>query len=1090
MSQGAPDFFVAGGAMSREARSYVERRADNDLYESLRRGEFCYVLTSRQMGKTSLLVRTAARLRDAGVMVVILDLTTIGQNLTVEQWYYGLLGLVGQQLGLRRELRELWLADPLVGPMQRWLSAIQGLVLDRSPGGLAIFVDEIDSVLSLSFRTDEFFAGIRESFNRRPEDPRLQRLAFCLMGVASPSDLIQDPRTTPFNIGRRIELNDFTEAEAAPLAGGLESRSGNQLPPAAAAQLLRRVLYWTHGHPFLTQRLCRAVSEHLQTSSRPGPHARIVDRLCAELFLSPSAREHDDNLLFVQKRLLEGGHDWVGVLHLYREIRHGRPLADDETNPAVMVLRLSGIVRSVYGRLTPRNRIYTRVFTRRWIEARMPDAELRRQREAYLRGIRRTAVVFTTVMGVIGSLTAYALYSGAEARRLNTVAAHLAVERGEIQYTSQIQATWQAVRSGNYNRARLLLDELARPPLRDYAGQWEMSYLWGMCHQDRMPSYRHSGPVQLVKFLKHPKYSEVSSDSQMLISIGVDHQRITSVDGAVVETTNTASDSKRKVSISADGRRVLEVTGLGDLVPASGGGGWLRAKLIDLEQNRSTTVPGIPPDVRNLLLAPNGRRIAGLVGSRGHREVRVWTETGKPVPLESQWSATTFAFCEDTGRLMVGIADGTLAEVDLETGKIRQRWRLGTGELGFLTISRTGRLAAFSPAEGQVCVWDLRRNSRLMDLPPVPGSLYGLEISPDERDLAVSAYQPRALRQPGLLAVYSLNDPTKVLELKGHTGMVTALAFSADSQVLATGGIDAHVRQWDLRQLPTTSSFKTRGPVFRVHFARDGGRLGTVGPDAYRLWNLASQGCLAEVSGLFNLRYDFSSELRMLAVGNGLTVILRNLENRNPARRLKHPAPISAVAFAPDGSVLFTAATDRTIRVWNIASGELSRQYPAGSEVPIALRVTADGRHFVYLGRAGALSLRDVESGQERANIRIPGTATRTLAISPDGLRVAVGDDRGVWLWDVPANRLDQLPGARVRIRSMSFSPDGKTLACGSLDSEVYLWNVAARQVIGTLDGCPSGNWGVAFSADGQTLAAGGADSLVRFWRGSNTSPR
>src|ERR1044071_6656891 len=227
-------FYVTGGTLRRDAPSYVARRADEDLYGGLREGRFCYVLTSRQMGKSSLMVRTAARLRESGAAVAVLDLTGIGQNLTAEQWYDGLLGRIGQQLDLEDELEDFWLDNERLGPLQRWMRAVREVVLEKYKGRVCIFIDEIDAVRSLPFSTDEFFAGIREFYNRRTEDSELSRLAFCLLGVASPSDLIRDTRTTPFNIGRRIELHDFTEAEAASLARGL--RRGER----EGAELLKR----------------------------------------------------------------------------------------------------------------------------------------------------------------------------------------------------------------------------------------------------------------------------------------------------------------------------------------------------------------------------------------------------------------------------------------------------------------------------------------------------------------------------------------------------------------------------------------------------------------------------------------------------------------------------------------------------------------------------------------------------------------------------------------------------------------------------------------------------------------------------------
>jgi len=200
--------FVTGGAVQAGGGVYLERSADQELLDLCRAASFAYVLSSRQVGKSSLTVRTAERLQAEGVRSVIIDLNELGVEITSNQWYQGFLLNIADQLLLEVDVSRWWQAHEEAGLAQRLSLFLREVVLEQIQESVVIFVDEIDSTLRLTF-TDDFFAAIRYLYNARPSFPALRRLSFVLIGVATPADLIKDPSRTPFNIGQRVELTDF-----------------------------------------------------------------------------------------------------------------------------------------------------------------------------------------------------------------------------------------------------------------------------------------------------------------------------------------------------------------------------------------------------------------------------------------------------------------------------------------------------------------------------------------------------------------------------------------------------------------------------------------------------------------------------------------------------------------------------------------------------------------------------------------------------------------------------------------------------------------------------------------------------------------
>ncbi len=368
--------YQVGGSLEYEHPTYVKRQADSELYASLIAGEFCYVLNSRQMGKSSLQVQTMKRLREkAGFKCMAIDLTDIGSE-TSDYWYFGIISELvrGSTLSRKVDADSWWQQRQLLSPSQRFSQFIEDVLLTEISQNIVIFIDEIDSILNLSWK-DDFFLLIRACYNKRAINYEYKRLAFCLLGVATPADLIRDKDRTPFNIGKAIDLTGFTFEEARPaLIPGLMGERSQEI----SEEILAEVFNWTNGQPFLMQRLCRLM---VYQSARGTSDVRdLVQKYVIDNWEANDEQEHFKT---IRRRLLLDYQDRTALLlGIYQQIltdAEHKICADNSLDQRR--LQLSGLVVKRNGYIQVYNPIYAAIFDLDWVQQEL--AKLRPYQENF-----------------------------------------------------------------------------------------------------------------------------------------------------------------------------------------------------------------------------------------------------------------------------------------------------------------------------------------------------------------------------------------------------------------------------------------------------------------------------------------------------------------------------------------------------------------------------------------------------------------------------------------------------------------------------------------------------------------------------------
>ncbi|MBI3861206.1 MAG: protein kinase, partial [Planctomycetia bacterium] len=485
---------------------------------------------------------------------------------------------------------------------------------------------------------------------------------------------------------------------------------------------------------------------------------------------------------------------------------------------------------------------------------------------------------------------------------------------------------------------------------------------------------------------------------------------------------------------------------------------------------RTVSVPKSGP-IR--FVGPPGRRTLKLT-RKGYLpiEEKLNLERGERRPVEPQWTAT-----------IETVRKQELADL---------RKRVSEFEKSQAAAPRDGKPAELptvrdpAVAKLRADLLDARRrlagtaeslaSAKLMSQVPWPAD------APDRDPI-----DPRDLAYLGNPAPAELVGVLGNTRLK-HCGLALAVAWSPDGRNLASVGDDFFLRLWD----PTTG-YQKRAiptafyPIRSVAFSPDGKAVACRNGDkSVGLWEVETGREIRTLSGGELEFVAFSAHLEALVViDHDVTIKLWNLATGVGLRTIERKrGKFIAADISNDGKLLAVATTENGIDVVNLETGEVARTLQgherqvgalAFSPVEPLLASSADGEALTRLW--------DVTTGELRRTI--PRYGRYSLAFSPDGKRLAVGDYSVLNILDVQTGDVVQSYAddlAQTAIRSAVFSPDGVTLAAAPGKAFLKLWNTSTGEEQPRHAGHRGGVNGVAVSPGGATVASAGDDRIVRFW--------
>lgn len=1107
-----PVVYTVGGTVQAGGGLYIQRQADSELLELCRRGAYAYVLTTRQLGKSSLIVNTARRLAAEGVHPVIVDLTQLGSGATAEQWLFGLLDIVSEKLHLTTDLDEWWESRPQLGVVQRLTAFLEQVALAETEGRIVIFLDEIDATLRLAFR-DEFFGAIRYLYNSRATQPALARLSFVFVGVATPMELVADSTRTPFNIGARVELDDFTPEQARPLAAGMG------LPEAESRQVLEWIMAWTAGHPYLTVKLCDAVAR----GDAPVRSQADIDALVRQTFMD--AGREDSNIQYARQALTKRAapEDRDTTLHAYRDVVRGRPrLRDEPQSPIVANLKLSGVVASRDGYLTIRNRIYSDIFTLEWVSALLP---LRRWWAKVPKSIKIAAALIFCLLVALSGISIYAsrqkelaeqALEEAESGRFASQGNHL-LDDGEVEpgLLLAIEAARLHDSPDTYDllrRAIAFPDHLIRAFY--YGDNWQMS---GVDFKTRwMFQMAYGGSVQgdvpgRIDMAWSPTgHTLVMRTPQSVHEWDVDNDIV----------RNATGGEAPHVGWSPNGRwRWEAVDGT--------------IELFDIQSDRQMTLPydgnlNIPPI--QPVWSPDERWVV-LVSSA---TVSVWdlaTETSQVV-LEDQsvngveWNSASSLVLVKTGFSQRVIVWNPLQGRQIQDFAHRYR--------GF---------ASWIGADNHILIV-------LDDGLHVYDAISGQQRAPYNHEVRASVTLNEAgnafLERISSISRTDVRDVTTgelQFSIPGRDrASVRDATWSPDSTLILVQYGDPHLEVWTATGA-LLSSVSLLNPLIYAGWNPVGRFFTTIDGNVVRVWD-ASTGQerhrFVHPATVTQIAWSPDGSLLATYSAGAVRVWATETEPENP--NLLHGSRVIQAIWGEDNDRIITVSTDNLVHVWNTTTVQETAVLDYDSYVPGISTLDGDGRsilianndgtvrlmsvkgddkddevviqHYAYAyhaewnenksqvltvgqesgtgrdGLSGQARISEVDTGETVLSLDHTGWVSSARWNKDESLILTTGDD-GVLVWNAASAQIElRIPASTpYGFRQAAWNPD-ETLILTANAEGAQIWSAASGSDMATLehyDGAAgfrtSSMVRASWSPDGQQIVTWGAsDNRVIIW--------